>query len=189
MGKTVERAVEAVLQSEFDFRSESNTFEVRNAVIFWTNFRGEENKFGSTARTFNLAVNKEVGEALTARGWRVRDIPRENGDTLYFVNIKVNMDSAYPPLLTLYTEYRGKRSRRVLDKDSVGDLDRIDIQSADCTINEYMSKMHPGKVTGYLKKINIIQEKDVEFGGKYDDWMQDESDEEEIDPYTIEEQL
>ena len=49
-------------------------------------------------------------------------------------------------------------------------LDRINIESADCIINLYESKMHPGKVSGYLRKLNVIQTKESDFGGKYDEW-------------------
>lgn len=173
MSKTVERAIQAVEDSKFVFKDQ-NTLEILDAFIFWTNFKGEANKFGNKARTFNLAVNEEVANILQENGWRVRPIQDGEGTTLYFVNIKVNMNSPYPPLVTLFSEFRGRRTRRSLDVENVGELDRIDIQSADCVINAYESKMYPGKVTGYLKKLHIIQEPDVEFGGKYDDWLDEE---------------
>ena len=173
MSKTVDNAIIAVQESIFEFK-DANTLEVRNATIFWTNFRGEANKFGNTARTFNLAINEEVASILKTNGWRVREVQNGDDETLYFVNIKVNMNSAYPPLLTLFSEFRGKKTRRSLDIENVSELDRVDILSADCVVNAYVSKMYPGKVTGYLKKLNVIQEPDIEFGGKYDDWMEDE---------------
>jgi hypothetical protein len=181
MSRTTERALEAVQESHFNFK-DANTIEVINAFIFWSNFRGEANKFGNTARTFNLAINEGVAGILKENGWRVRQVDHEDGSVLYFVNIKVNMNSAYPPIITLYSEFRGKRSRRTLDIENVSELDRINSQSADCVINAYASKMYPGKVTGYLKKLNIIQEPDIEFGGKYDDWMEEDGRESLLDP-------
>lgn len=181
MSRVVERALKAVPESVFTFK-DANTLEVMNAFIFWTNFRGEANKFGNTARTFNLAINEELAEVLKRDGWRVREASFDD-EILYFVNIKVNMNSAYPPLISLFTEFRGRRSKRALDIDSISELDRIDIQAADCIINAYVSDRFPGKVTGYLKKLNVIQEPEIDFGGKYDDWLEEEDNDEENNPY------
>lgn len=174
MRKVVENALRDVMKSKFIFK-ENREIEVRDAVIIWTNFRGEANKFGNAARTFNLVITAEVAEILTKAGWRVREVPDEENPEiiLYLVNIKVNMESNYPPIITLFSKFRGKRSRRTLDISTVGELDRVDIQSADCVINPYESPNFPGKVTGYLKKLNVIQEPDIEFGGKYDDWLEE----------------
>lgn len=171
MSKTVDRALESVQKSEFIFR-DNNQIEVRNAFVFWTNFRGEANKFGNKARTFNLAIKPEVAEILNAQGWRVRDVDSDE-QKLYFVNIKVNMASSYPPIITLFTKFRGKGSRRPIDIETIGELDRIVFESCDLIINPFASKQYPGKVSGYLKKLNVIQEADIEFGGKYDDWMEE----------------
>lgn len=171
MSKTTERAVEEVKKTQFMFKS-PREIEVLNAFIFWTNFRGEANQFGSEIRSFNLALTDEAAEILAQQGWRVKEVENEDGSVLRFVNVKVNMDSAYPPIVALYSEYRGKRTRRTLDAQSIGELDRVNIESADCLINAYSSKRFEGKVTGYLKKLNVIQEPNVEFGGKYDDWME-----------------
>jgi|LGOV01.1.fsa_nt_gb hypothetical protein len=178
MSRPVERALEAVERSEFNFLNEKE-LEIRNAHIFWTNFEGRENRFKNATRNFNVAINEELAAELNKRGWRVRDVDlKGEGDEvlakLYFVNCKVNMDSAYPPMVVLYSEYRGKRSRTSLDIESVSILDTVEIQMADLVINSYESPSYPGKVTGYLKKLNVIQEPSVDFGGKYDDWMEEE---------------
>lgn len=178
MSRVVERALEAVEKSEFNFLNEKE-LEVRNAHLFWTNFEGRENRFKNATRNFNMAISPELAEELNKRGWRVRDVDLKGPDEevlgkLYFVNVKVNMDSAYPPIITLYSQYRGKRSRTTLNIDSVSNLDSIEIQTSDCVVNSYESPSYPGKVTGYLKKLNVIQEPTVDFGGKYDDWMEEE---------------
>lgn len=175
MSKLIDNALEAVQNSQFYFK-DNHTLEVQNAVIIWTNFRGEANRFGNTARTFNLVLTEPVAEELDSQKWRVRSVDSgnvdENGNPILikFVNIKVNIDSAYPPTVTLYTEYNGKKSRKTLDKDTIGELDRADIKMVDCVVNAYVSKKFPDHVTGYLKKMNVVQEPDVVFGGKYDDW-------------------
>lgn len=182
MSRIVDKALEAVEQSKFKFIDE-RTLEVNDAFIFWTNFSGRENRFGNTAKTFNLAISEAMKEQLEAMGWRVREVSNndeENEQLLYFVNIKINMNSSYPPLVNLYSEFRGNRNKTSLTDETISQLDLIEIKTADCLINAYESRNYPGKVSGYLKKLNVIQEPNVEFGGKYDDWM-DESREETLD--------
>lgn len=177
MSRVVDNAIEKVRESSFNFLDNGRTLEVLNAVIFWTNFRGEANKFGNSARTFNLAINEELAQVLSDHGWRVREVVGSDEESkLYFVNIKINMSSQYPPRITLFNEFNGKKNHPVtITIDNIGELDRIDIKTADCLINAYSSKTFQGKVTGYLRKLNIIQEVESEFGGKYDDWLDDES--------------
>ena len=175
MSKVVEQALKGVKNSKFNFIDDGKALEVLNAHIFWTNFRGEANKFGNTARTFNLAISLEMAQILKDQGWRVREVMQDE-DVLFFVNIKINMNSSYPPVVSLYSDFRGKRNKRTLDIESVGELDRVDFQSADCLINVYESPKFPGKLSGYLKRLNVIQEPDIEFGGKYDDWLDEEYD-------------
>lgn len=173
----IEAGLEKVKDTKFIF-NERGGFEVRNAYIFWTNFRGEANRFGNSARNFNLAVTPEVGKILLENGWRVRERPvNENSDEmLFFINIKVNMNSKTPPIISLYSEFKGKRTKRALDLESIGELDRIDIAECDFVVNAYESQQFPDKITGYLQKLNAIQVPDIEFGGKYDDWMDEEDD-------------
>lgn len=91
------------------------------------------------------------------------------------------MESAYPPVVKLFSEYKGKKTQRVLDEESIGELDRVDIRTADCKIHSYSSKKFPGKVTGYLQTLFVVQEPNVIFGGKYDDWDDPNAFEDEAD--------
>ena len=180
MSNVIQEGLKKVQETKFIFNDRGG-FEVRNAYIFWTNFRGEANKFGNSARNFNLAVPKEVGKILLANGWRVRERALDENDPtpetiLYFINVKVNMNSITPPIISLYSEFKGKRTKKALDIESIGELDRIDILECDCVINAYESPQFPGKITGYLQKLNAIQVPDIEFGGKYDDWLEEEDD-------------
>ena len=63
MSNIIQEGLQKVQDTEFIFNDRGG-FEVRNAYIFWTNFRGEANKFGNSARNFNLAVTPEVGKLL-----------------------------------------------------------------------------------------------------------------------------
>ncbi len=174
MSKVVEMALRCVKESQFKF-VDDRSIEILNAHIFWTNFSGAPDRFNNTARVFNVALSPEAATILRDMGFRIRESVFED-DMLFFVQIKVNMQSAYPPTVSLFSEFRGKKSKRVLTAESIGELDRMDIKSADLIANVYLSEMFPGKPTLYLQKLNIIQEPDVDFGGKYDDWMDEEYD-------------
>ena len=100
-------------------------------------------------------------------GWRVREKVagvNEAGELeqkVYFVNIKVNMDGEYPPKICVFSEFRGKKSE--LNSENVGELDRMVINTCDCTINCYESPRFPGKKTGYLRQLYVIQDPAVEW--------------------------
>ena len=177
MSKLIENSLEALKSSEFIFVTPS-TLEVRNAVMIWTNFEGKANRFGNTTKNFNLVINEELKAALEADPNKVFNIHHIGGEgtedpDMYFINVKINMDSAYPPVVTLYTDFRGVKSHVALDDASIQCLDHVNIQSADCVLNLYESKMHQGHVSAYLRKLNVIQNKESAFGGKYDAWEDD----------------
>lgn len=187
MSKTTDTAIEAVQNSKFIFKNEKHTlFEVWDAVIIWTNFRGEANRFGSTKKNFNLVLTQDVAQDLSKRGWNVKkiDIQDDEGNvryTIYFVNITVKMDSQYPPVVTLFTEWTNpttgttNRNRTALDDYTIGTLDRVIIKSCDLTVNGYENPNIKGKITGYLSKLNVIEEPDIEYGGKYESWLSSEN--------------
>lgn len=183
LSKVVLAAMEGVADSEFYIDPNTGLIEIRNAQIFWTNFEGRMDNWGNTARNFNVAVSAEMADILSANGWRIREYGNEEQGMLYFVNVKVNMNSKYPPVITVFSVFKDKRSRTPLTVDTLLELDRMDIESADLIVNPYKSPKGEGKVTGYLRTLNVIKEPDIIFGGKYDDWENediplDEQDEE-----------
>lgn len=180
MSKILETAFEEVKKSKFYFVDERN-FEVQDAFIFWTNFSGKPNQYGSVARSFNLAVPKEAVPDLVTLGYRVREevvgelTNEKTGESVpaktYFINIKVNMDSEYPPTVKMFSEYKGKKTQTTItDNETLAILDTVDIKTCDLAVHSYMSKKIDGKCTGYLKTLYVIKEPNAVFGGKYDDW-------------------
>lgn len=192
MSKVLEMAFDEVQKSRFEFRTDRRSGRefvvVEDAFIFWTNFAGKPNKYGNSARTFNLAVPENVAQELLNRGWKVRQefvFQSDENDltapVIYFVNIKINMTTNNPPSISLFSEFRGKKKKQVMDVNTMEILDHVDILSCDCTINEYESKNYPGKVSGYLSDLKIIQNPSCDYNGKYDDW--DTTEEEEAQDF------
>ncbi len=196
MSRTTEIAYENALKTQFNFK-DKHTIEVMDASILWPDFTGrvtEYNKVLGEKRSFNLVLNPEMLEALrqieevNGSKFRIKsaklhsedDMKDPNIEKIYYINVKVNMDPMYQPPVTLFTEYRGKKSRQSLDAATVGILDSADIKTADMLLNIYINKKHPEQCTAYLKKLNVIQEPDAEFGGRYDDWEEVNGEETEL---------
>lgn len=180
-------------QSQFIFH-ESNILEVNNAILLYTNFRGAANRFGNSSRHFNIVVTPDVAEKLKEMGARVNEIKSKNAESdpdelpLLIVDVKVNMESAYPPIITVYTDYKGVRSHNTIGLDTVSTLDSLDKKSVDCTINLYQSKKMPGHISLYLRKMAIIQQGGPEFDGKYVNWDSPSSST-DIDPVISEDAI
>ena len=172
--------VDSLLKSKFIFH-DIKTLEIDNAVIIWKNFSGKANRFGNSNRHFNVVVNKEVADELTKKGVLVHPyFPEEKnvGDPLFYsFDVKINFESNYPPLVTVYTEYNGIKTHNAIGLDSLAALDTISFESADCIVNIYSSTKNPGKASAYLRKLNVIHRQVDEFGGKYSKW--DNSDQEQ----------
>lgn len=176
MSRVLDNAFEEVKKTHLTFIDKQN-IEIEEAYIFWTNFRGEANRFGQAARNFNVAIPEEAVEELINLGYRVREdvvstVTDNEGNPakVHFINVKVNMASDYPPVIKLFSEYKGRKTQRVLDIDTVGELDRMQFQRVDIRIHSYISPNYPGKCTGYLNTLHCVQEPNVVFSGFYDDW-------------------
>ena len=187
MSKLVENALERVQKSTWYF--DRGVLEIRDAVLIFTNFAGQANRFGNTSKNFNVVLPSDLKDFLEecqlhdkSLHVNIHQYPNnaEEGEpVLYYINVKVNMDSDYPPMVTLYvnqqtTDAQGqivmKKSRVSLEDATVGCLDRVDMDRADCKLNLKESKANPGNAVFYLRQLNVIQTKIPDFGGAYEDW-------------------
>lgn len=184
MNKLIENSLVRLQSSEFILDKEiaPTRLEVRNAVLLFTNFAGVANRFGNTSKNFNIVISDFLLDIFVAeakrKGLNVHihqyGGKEEDEPVLNYINVKVNMDPEkvlYPPTVTLYTNKQGGgRSHTTLTNETVGCLDRADIERADCIINIKESKARPGWAVFYLSKLNVIQNIIPEFGGAYEDW-------------------
>lgn len=180
MSIVLENAYNEVEKSKFNFK-DNRTLEIQNAFIFYRNFAGKPDRYGNATRKFNVAINEEVAKELAAKGYTIHhkpSIPEKDsygnivGGSNYvdYIEVKVNMDAEIPPTIAIFVEYNGIKRKKALDPVTVGELDRIDILSADCIINLYTSPNYNNKCTGYVKKLYAIQDSQEEFDGKYNDY-------------------
>lgn len=167
-------------------RLQNGNLKVENAVVIWTNFAGKPTAFNPAGgkRTFSLVLNEEVGEILKEEGWNVkfREPKLEGDDTLITTEIVVNMDAVRPPLVKLYTKFKGRGKETDLVGDMVGQLDNIQIENIDVVVRPY-NHGRPGlySVKGYAQEIRVIQAQDGYFDDKYADWGSDDDFDEEVE--------
>lgn len=180
MSKFIEDALDRVNSSEFivDNIENPKILEIRNAVLIYTNFEGRANNFGNQAKNFNIVISEKVKEDLE-NGWlnglkvNVHSAGGKTPDepVIYFINVKVNMLVQYPPIVTLFTDYNGTKSKNSLDDVTISCLDRVDMFRCDVKINiKESKKTRPGWAVFYLRQLNCIQYKNPDFGGAYEDW-------------------
>lgn len=190
MNKLVETALTRVQNTRWSF--DRGVLEIREAVLIFTNFAGQANKFGNTTKYFNVVLPADLKEFLEECQLRDKSIhvnihkyPQTAEGTdedpcVYYINVKVGMNSEFPPMVKLYVNLQttnpetgaieSKRSSVSLEDATIGCLDRIDMDRADCKLNLKESKASPGHAVFYLRQLNVIQTKVPEFGGAYEDW-------------------
>lgn len=145
--------------------NERKTIAIENAHLFFKNFSGEQTAFNRAGdRNFCVFIDPEIAPKLKEDGWNIRMLnPRDDGDEPRpYIQVKVSYKNI-PPRIYLMTS----RKKRMLDEETVGELDIVDIQSCDLIITPYEWTIN-GKsgISAYLKTMYVVMEED-EFAAKY----------------------
>lgn len=139
---------------------------VDDAIIKFPNFEGREEKFNRKGdRNFLLDIpTEEMAQALMERGWNVsiRDKRDEGGDLFMSLKVKVKFNERGP---AIYLNTNGRVN--MLDEESAGMIDQIDIASVSMDIRPYDWEVS-GKTgrTAYLERMDVVQELD-RFAARY----------------------
>lgn len=185
MSKLVENALERVQKTTWGL--DRGVLEIRDAVLIFTNFSGQANRFGNTSKNFNVVLPADLKQFLednVALHVNIHKYPQNAAGTdddpcLFYINVKVNMETEFPPIVTLFTNKQTtgpdgsvslKKGRVSLEDATIGCLDRVDMERADCKLNLKESKANPGNAVFYLRQLNVIQTIVPDFGGIYEDW-------------------
>lgn len=137
--------------------------QIDDARIIYRNFAGAPSKFNREGdRNFAVVIeDQDIAEALTEKGWNVKiKPPREEGDEPFmFLPVKVKFNERGPRVY-LQNDLGG-RNRVMLDEETVGMLDHVDIVNVDLDIRPYDWDVQ-GKTgrTAYLQSICVTQEVD-----------------------------
>ena len=145
----------------------NNNIIIENADIGFKNFAGEEGKFNPAGRrNFCVFLDREMGLGLEADGWNIKWLqPRDEGDEEQaYMQVTVSYDNI-PPKIFLVT----KRSKTMLDVDSISILDWAEIENIDVIIRPYNWEVNNKKgVKAYVKTMYVTIVED-EFASKYYD--------------------
>lgn len=130
--------------------------------IFETNFSGDpkRDRFGNSQRKANLVIpDIDLARQLIDEGYNVRlTKPREGEEEgfipRYFVSVKLNYDSKWPPKVYLVTEENGGV---LLDAESVCCIDNMWVESVNAVLNPYEG---PNGKSLYVKSMEVFQKLD-----------------------------
>ena len=173
------------------FENRNQTLEIINAAIFWKNFEGRVNQFGNASRNFKVAIPEAVASELQKRGWNVRSyelirkdrdgnllppvVVDDNGNPgiVHFIEVKINMESEWPPVITRISSFKGETVNETMSIANIKELDSDTFLDCSIEVNERVNQK-TGRATGYLRKMTVVTdpaEKDADFGGRYVDYQ------------------
>lgn len=154
------------------------SLSVEGARILWTNFAGRPTKYNQAGgkRTFNLVLDRDTADTLSADGWNVREIePKNEGDEPTYVTEVTVMFGQFPPKVYLVDSVTNRMHQ--LNEETIGQLDNIDIENVDVMVRPYNHGVQNARGTtikGYVKSLYVTQD-NSDFNGKYAGYSIDRS--------------
>lgn len=140
--------------------------------IFTTNFSGDPSRdsFGNDSRKADIIIpTKEQADDLAEQGFNVKCTKPKPGEEegfvpTYFITIKVNYDSEWPPKIYLVS---GEAEPRLLAEETIDILDKIYITNVNVVLNPYFSERN-NRWSLYVKTMYVEQDVDDDpFAARY----------------------
>lgn len=153
--------------------SRRNLVSIENTRFIWkTNFSGDpaRSRFNSDARKASIVI-PDYDQAMDLRDFGVnvketRPRPGEEDDfePTYYVDVKVNYDSKWPPNIYLVS---GDAEPLLLDEESVDILDKCYILNVNAVLNISENRV-TGKKSLYVRTMYVEQDiEDDPFADRY----------------------
>jgi hypothetical protein len=144
---------------------EKRLISIENTNFIWrTNFSGdpERDSYGNDARQANIIIpDEEMALDMRDEGFNVKQTrPREGEEEgfipTYYVAIKVNYDTNWPPKIYLVS---GDSEPVLWDEESIDILDKCYILNVNAVLNPYQNQK-TGRCSLYVRTMYV--EQDVE---------------------------
>jgi hypothetical protein len=150
-----------------EYNEVKDNIQFEEAKIILRNFSGRAEKYNHEGRR-NFCVlieDAKVASDLRRLGWNVRAAKMRDPEDpqVWFLPVKVNYNSDYPPRVVMVTE----RGRRTLHEDTVEMLDYVRIVHADLEVSPYNYDVRGERgVSAYLQTMFVTVE-ESRFDEKY----------------------
>ena len=140
--------------------------------IFRTNFSGdpERDTFGSDARVANVIIPDErqalelMDAGFNVKMTKPRPGEEEGFSPTYYVQIKVNYDTEWPPKIYVVS---GNAEPRLLDEETIAELDYIYVSNVNVVLNPYVNS-RTNKCSLYIRTMYVEQDiEDDPFAHRY----------------------
>ena len=142
---------------------------IENARIIFRNLSGKPDKYNAQGgkRGFGVVIDDhDFAKSLIEEGWNVKQFNKKDDDEEepgYYLMVKVLYSDRSNPHIYLCT----KRSKTMLNEDTISSLDYAEISSVDIVIRPYeWSVRGESGVAAYVKTmyVNVVED---EFADKY----------------------
>jgi hypothetical protein len=153
--------------------AERRLISIENTNFIWkTNFAGdpERDSYGSDARQANLIIpdhmqaRQLIDEGFNVKATRPAEGEEEGFIPTYFINIKVNYDTAWPPKIYLVS---GNSEPVELTEESVSLIDRAYVRNVNAVLNPYQNA-RTGTKSLYVRTMYVEQDiEDDPFAHRY----------------------
>ena len=154
-------------------KTERKLISIENTNFIWrTNFSGdpERDSFGSDARQANIIIpDYDQAMQLLEEGFNVKQTKPKEGEEegfepTYFVPIKVNYDTPWPPKIWLVS---GDADPVLLDEESVDIIDKSYVLNVNAILNPYQNP-RTGSSSLYVRTMYVEQDvEDDPFASRY----------------------
>lgn len=148
--------------------SNVNNINIEGALIIWKNFSGERDKYNPGKRGFSVVIDDPVmADELSNEGWNVKERPLPEGadssEQEWTLPVKLNMNR-YTQVWLIVGNHK-----KLLDENTVAQLDVVDIVNCDISIRPYKWEMSGRSgITAYVDFMYVTI-RENKFAEKYAD--------------------
>ena len=143
--------------------AEKRLISIENTNFIWkTNFAGDPDRdsFGSDARQANVIIpdhmqaRELINEGFNVKSTRPKEGEEEGFVPTYFVSIKVNYDTNWPPKIYLVS---GNAEPVELNESTIDLIDRAYVRNVNVILNPYQNQ-RTGSKSLYVRTMYVEQD-------------------------------